>query len=107
MEALHDAYGKNLDKGLEQFVGVWTIFLSSSTNQRTLVLNKINGGMTMFSTIQPIFYNVCMQFGHPTYKWIGIFSPLDVLIGVGAYTREEAYMTFDVNDGGRLNYTHT
>ena len=48
-----------------------------------------------------------MQFGPSTYKWIGIFTPLDVLIGVGAYTREEAYMTFDVNDDGRLNYTHT
>ena len=38
--------------------------------------------------------------------WIGLFNPLDVLIGVRAYTEEEAFMTFDVHDDGRLNFTH-
>ena len=38
--------------------------------------------------------------------WIGLFNPLDVLIGVRAYTEEEAFMTCDVHDDGRLNYAH-
>ena len=42
-----------------------------------------------------------MQFGHCTQKWIGLFVPLNVFIGVKAYIGEEAFMTFDVQDNGR------
>ena len=47
-----------------------------------------------------------MEFGHCTYKWIDFLTPLDVLIGVTKHIiREEAFMTFDIHDHGRLNYT--
>ena len=48
-----------------------------------------------------------MEFGHCTYKWIDFLTPLDVLIGVRACIRKEAFMTFDVQDDGRLYFTHT
>ena len=38
--------------------------------------------------------------------WIGLFNPLDVLIGVRAYTEEEAFMTCDVHDDGRYIRTY-
>ena len=40
------------------------------------------------------------------HKWIGLFTPLDVLIGGKAYIGAEAFMTFDVQDDGRLTFTH-
>ena len=53
-----------LDQGPRQCIGDERAFLSSSANQRTLVLAKIMGGMGMFSTtIQAIFYSVHMHFG--------------------------------------------
>ena len=60
----------------------------------------------MFSTIKVIFSYVQMQFGHSTHKWICFFTPLDVLIGVRVLIGEETFMTFDVHDDGRLNFTH-
>ena len=50
--------------------------------------------MDMFFVIQAIFYNLQMQFGPSTYKWIGFFTPLDVLIGIRAYIVEEHYIYF-------------
>ena len=38
---------------------------------------------------------------------MGLFTPLDVLIGIKAYTHEEALITFDVYDDGKLIFTHT
>ena len=48
-----------------------------------------------------------MQFGHCTQKWIGLFVPLNVFIGVKAYIGEEVCITFDVHDDSRLTFTHT
>ena len=42
-----------------------------------------------------------------THKWIGFFIPLDVLTRVRAYIAEETFMSFDVQDDDRLNYTHS
>ena len=61
----------------------------------------------MYSTIQATFCNIHMQLRPSAHKWIGLFTPLNVLIGVKAYTGEEAFMTFDVEDDGRLTFTHT
>ena len=47
-----------------------------------------------------------MQFGPTTHKWTEAFSPLDVLIGVRAYNGEDTFMTFNVHDNSRLNYTY-
>ena len=43
--------------GLKQSADYWKNVLSSLTYERTLVLTKIMGGMTMFSVIQNVFYN--------------------------------------------------
>ena len=45
-----------------------------------------------------------MKFGPSTQKLIGLFTPLDVLIGVRAYIGEEVFMTFHVHDDGRLEF---
>ena len=42
-----------------------------------------------------------------THEWMGLFTPLDGLIGVKAYIGEEACMSFDVHDDGRLTFTRT
>ena len=42
----------------------------------------------------------------PTHKWIDSFTQLDVFIGLRDYIGEEAFMTFDVHDDGRLTFTH-
>ena len=47
-----------------------------------------------------------MQFWPSTHKWIDLFIILDVLVGIKAYIGEEAFMTFDVQDDGRLIFTH-
>ena len=52
----------------------------------------------MHYAIQAILSNIQMQFGPSTHKWIGLFSPLDVLIGVKAYIGKDTFMTFDVQD---------
>ena len=61
----------------------------------------------MYSAIQATLSNIQMQFGPSTHKWIGFFTPFDVLIRVRPYIREEAFMTFDVHDDGRISFTHT
>ena len=48
-----------------------------------------------------------MQFGSSTQKWIRLFTSLDVLIAVKASIGEETFMNFDVQDDGRLTFTHT
>ena len=46
-----------------------------------------------------------MQFGSITQKWMRLFTPLDVLIGVKAYIGEQECMIFYVQDDGRLIFT--
>ena len=38
----------------------------------------------MYYVIKVTFSNIQMQFGPSTHKWIGLITPLDVLIGVRA-----------------------
>ena len=37
---------------------------------------------------------------------MGLFTPLDVLLGVKAYIGEESCITFDIQDDGSLTFTH-
>ena len=46
-----------------------------------------------------------MQIGCATQKLMGLFTPLDVLIGVKAYIGGQECMVFDVHDDGRLIFT--
>ena len=55
---------------------------------------------------QAILSNIQMQFCPSTHMWTGLFSPLDVLIGVKAYIGKDTFMTFDVQDDGCLTFTH-
>ena len=61
----------------------------------------------MYSAIQATLSNIQMQFGSSTHKWIRLFTSLDVLIAVKASIGEETFMNFDVQDDGRLTFTHT
>mgnify|MGYP000633244519 CR=1 FL=1 len=72
--------------GLKQSADYWKSVLSSLTYERTLVLTKIMGGMTMFSLIEAIFYNVTMQFGPSIH--------MDVLIGVRLYMEGNRFHDF-------------
>ena len=65
---------------------------------------NVTGRKRLHYAIQGSLSNIHVQFGHSTQKWIGLFTPLDVLIGVRA--REENFMTFDVHDNGRLTFTY-
>ena len=96
-----------LDQGLAQSICAWTTFLSTYMDQRMVMLNNIRGGKRIYFVIQVTFSNISMQFGHSTYQWISLFTPSDVLIGTKAYVVEEAFMTFDVHDDGRLTFTRT
>mgnify|MGYP000650936437 CR=1 FL=1 len=66
------------------------IILSTLIDQRTIIVNNIRGGKTMYSMRQTTLSNIQMQFGSSTHKWMGLFTPLDGLIGVNAYIGEEA-----------------
>ena len=70
---------------------------------RTIMLNNIRGGKTRYSAA---LSNIKMQIGSSIEKWMGLFTPLDSLIGVKAYIGQEVCMTFDVQDDGRLTFTH-
>ena len=60
----------------------------------------------MYYAIEATLSNIEMQFGSSTHKWMSLFTSLDVFIGVKAYIGEESCMTFDVQDGDRLTFTH-
>ena len=60
----------------------------------------------MHYEIQTTLSNIQTQIRSSTQKWVGLFTPLDVLIGVKVYIGEEVCMTFDVQDDGRLTFTH-
>ena len=60
----------------------------------------------MYYAIQVTLSNIQMQFGSSTQNWMGLLIVLDVLIGVKGYIGEEVCMTFDVQDDGRLTFTH-
>ena len=60
----------------------------------------------MYSVKQNVLFNIHMQIGSATQKWMGLFTPLDVLIGVKAYIGERECMSFDAQDDGRLIFTH-
>ena len=51
----------------------------------------------MCSAIQNALSNIHMQIGSATDKWMSLFTPLDVLIGVKAYIREQECMIFYVH----------
>ena len=91
-----------LDRGPAQSIGAWITFLSKSIDQQMILISNIRGGKIMYSAIQNALVNVQMQIGYTTHKWMGLFTPLDVLIGVKAYIGEQECMTFDVQDDGRL-----
>ena len=59
----------------------------------------------MYSAIQTGLSNIQMQIGFATEKWMGLFTPLNVLIGVQSYIREQVCMIFYVHDDGRLIFT--
>ena len=59
----------------------------------------------MYSMRQTTLSNIQMQFGSSTQKQMGLFTPLDVLIGVKAYIGEQECMMFYVQDDGRLIFT--
>ena len=94
-----------LDRGPTQSIGAWATFLFKPIDQQMLLISNIRGGKIMYSAIQNALSNIQMQIGFATQKWMGLFTPLDVLIGVRAYVGEEACMTFDVHDDGRLTFT--
>ena len=71
-------------------------FLSKPIDQHMLLISNIRGGKIMYSAI---------QIGSVTQKWMGLFIPLDVLIGVKVYIGEQECMILDVQDNGRLIFT--
>ena len=64
-----------LGRGSTQSISAWRTFMSTSIDQRMLMLNNIRGEKVMYSTIQGIISNIQMQFGPSTHKWIGLFTP--------------------------------
>ena len=44
----------------------------------------------MYSAIQNALSNIQMQIGSATQKWMGLFIPLGVSIGVQAYIEEKS-----------------
>ena len=60
----------------------------------------------MYYEIHACLSDIHMQFGPSTQMGIGLFTPLDVFIGVRAYIGEEIFITFDVHDDGRLTFTN-
>ena len=47
----------------------------------------------MYSAIQNALSNIQMQIGSATQKQMGLFTPLDVFIGVKAYIGEQECMS--------------
>ena len=46
-----------------------------------------------------------MQIGSSIQKWMGLFTPLNVLIGIKSYIGEKVCMSFDIQDDGSLTFT--
>ena len=74
-----------IDCGPIQSICAWTTFLSKPVDQQMILISNIRGGKIMYIAIENALSNINMQIGSATQKWMGLFTPLDVLIGVNAY----------------------
>ena len=83
--------------------------MSTAIDQNMIMFNNIRVERQRIMRYKPPFLIFRRNFGSSTQVdgFIHNFTPLDVLIRVKAFIREEPSMTFDVCDDGRLTFTHT
>ena len=93
----------DFDRGEAGSVRNWLYFSSSTIENKTQICRTIWGGNIMYTEIDRVFTMHSFQPSQSGLFWYGMFSSLNVLLGVRGYKNSHDCLYFDVLRSGRLH----